>query len=150
MHWVKGAAELIGYQSISIYLYALRPFRTALRPRRQVIAPPHPPELVDQDPAHERILGVDHRKHGPSCGIDRAAGLVEKGWADAFFAHAEALGLRARVTSEKFVGHAALACNFGNLFDLVELVDHASDLVVAPATRLAAPDRAREELGQRL
>ena len=145
MHWIKRASELIGDQSVSVYLYALRPLRTALSPRREVIAPPQAPELVDQNPAHERILGVDHRKHRPSGGVDGAAGLVEEGRADALFAHAEALGLCARVAGEKLVGDAALACHRGNLLDLVERVDHAGDLEVAPAARLAALNRAREK-----
>src|SRR5258708_22513250 len=149
MYWIERASELIGDESVSIYLYALRPLRTALSPRREVIAPPQAPELVDQNPAHERILGVDHRKHRPSGGVDGAAGLVEEGRADALLAHAEALGLRARVAGEKLVRDAALGCYPGDLLDLVERVDHAGDLVVTPAARLATLDRAREKFGQR-
>src|SRR6266404_8461029 len=110
MHWIKRASELIRDESVSVYLYALRPLRAALSPRREVVAPPHAPQLVDQNSAHERILGVDHRKHRPSGDIDGAAGFVEEGRADAFFAHTEALGLSARVAGEKLVGDAALAC----------------------------------------
>ena len=34
MYWIERASELIGDESVSIYLYALRPLRTALSPRR--------------------------------------------------------------------------------------------------------------------
>src|SRR5271169_3900408 len=122
MHWIKRASELVGDESVGINLHALRPLGTALGPRREVIAPSQPPELVDQDSAHERILGVDHRKHRPPGVVDRTASLVEEGRAYPLLAHAEALGLLAGIAGEKLVGDAALAGDRGNLLDLVERV----------------------------
>src|SRR3984893_7419253 len=132
MHRVQRASELIGDESVGVNLYTLRPLRTALGPRREMVAPTQPPEFVDQDPTHERILGVDHREHRPPRGVDGAAGLVEEGRAYSLFAHAEALGLRAIVAGKELVRDTAVARHRRNLLDLVERVNHAGDLEVTP------------------
>ena len=150
MYRIERASELIGYQSVSVYLHTLGPLRAALGPRGQIVAPAQAPQFIHQNPAHERILSVDHRKYWAPGGVDGAAGFVEEGRADAVLVHAEALGLRAGVAREELVGNAALGGDGGDLFDLVERIDHAGDFEVAPTARLAAFDRAREEFGQRL
>src|SRR6185437_10446930 len=138
MYRIERASELIGYQAVGVYLHTLGPLRAALGPRGQIVAPAQAPQFIHQDPAHERIFGVDHRKHWAPGGVDGAAGFKEEGRADAVLVHAEALSLCAGVAGKELVGNSALAGDCGYLFDLVERVDHAGNLEVAPTERLAA------------
>src|SRR5260370_38245955 len=101
MHRVQRASERVGDKSVGINLFAVRPLRTALGPRREMVASSQPPELVDQDPAHERTLAADHREHRPPGGVDGAAGLVEEGPGYPPVAHGQPPGRAATGAAEE-------------------------------------------------
>ena len=86
---------------------------------------------------------------GPAVGQLLARRMKERG-RDTIRIHAKGFGLRAGITGKEFIRHPALCSHGRDLGDLIERVDHAGHLEIAPGMIGAALDSLVKQVQHRI
>ena len=150
MDRVDWDAQLVGNHPIGIDLDTFGPLRTGLGPGRELVGSAHFAQAIDQDATDVRVFGMNLGKgRGPTVGQLLTRRVKERG-CDAVRVHAKGFGLRAGITGKEFIRYAALCGHGRDLGDLIERVDHAGHLEIAPGMIGAALDSLVKQVQHRI
>src|SRR5262245_52479550 len=146
MNRIEGNAELVGNKAIGVDLQTLGPLGARLCPGGQLVCSTHLAQTINQNSAHIRIFSVNLSECRWTATGKLFTGLMKEGGRNALRIHTETFGLRSGIAGKEFVRYSTLAGHSRNCLHLLQRVNDAGNLEVAPGVTSAATDSLVEQI----